>query len=553
MGLKRAGGLLLAVLLAGTLWLAATAAPKRPPAPGAETTNWLAAHSLAIDHDELFVDVDAVRFRAAFAESPRGVRTDPHGGRLEAPYLATRLWSGSIRLAGERGPFLLNALALVLAAAAASRALRAPLGAAAAVWVALLLFGSVAFTAVFRWQSEVLVFAAVVLAGALVWGREAPASIDRGADQIYGGELEKRAAVWPWPLAGLLVGAAAVRHPAYALIALPMLLDLPGSGKPGGRVRAGVLFVLPLLLPVGYVLAVQGAPWEALPTNFHPALLGWNALYLAIGRHAGLLVGYLPILALLLSPRKAGGRRFLPLVIALAATVQLLLAPFDWAGDLSAVGNPWFLPLYGALFFCAGSALHLRSALLVAAAAVPFVAPFWIAPLSDGTRPPAAMEAFTARLRERLPFETSLRVLPGSTELTRAGVRLRSTGPAIRPHAGRLALDGGRATVLVASDRDLSSVRLDFSANAPGTLAVAGGTTGSTTFRPSGEVAFEIALGRPARRHPLWWSRAPVAIYVLRLALPGASRMGSESPAAADPVTFDLGLARVAGPEAARP
>ena len=170
MGLKRAGGLLLAVLLAGTLWLAATAAPERPPAPGAETTNWLAAHSLAIDHDELFVDGDAVRFRAAFAESPRGVRTDPHGGRLEAPYLATRLWSGSILLAGERGPFLLNALALVLAAAAASRALRAPLGAAAAVWVALLLFGSVAFTSVFRWQSEVLVFAAVVLAGALVLG-----------------------------------------------------------------------------------------------------------------------------------------------------------------------------------------------------------------------------------------------------------------------------------------------------------------------------------------------------------------------------------------------
>ncbi len=108
--------------------------------------------------------------------------------------------------------------------------------------------------------------------------------------------------------------------------------------------------------------------------------------------------------------------------------------------------------------------------------------------------------------------------------------------------------------MLVESDRALSSVRLDFSANAPGTLAVEGGTTGSTTFRPSGEVAFEIALGRPARRHPLWWSRVPVSIYVLRLALPGASGMGSQgSAAAADPVTFDLGLARVAEPEAVRP
>ncbi len=554
MGLKTVGVLLLAVLLGGILWLAATVAPERPPAPGAETTNWLAAHSLAIDHDEVFVDADAVRFRAAFAESPRGVRTDPHGGRLEAPYLATRLWSWSILLAGERGPFLLNALALVLAAAAGSWALRAPLGAAAPVWVALFLFGSVAFTAVFRWQSEVLVFAAVVLAGALVWGREAPAILDRGADQIYGGDLERPAAVWPWPLAGLLVGAAAVRHPAYALIALPMLLDMPRMQELGGKVRAGLLFVLPLLLPVAFVLAAQGAPWEALPTVFHPALLGWNALYLAIGRNAGLVVGFLPILVLLLSPRKSGGRRLLPLVVALAAIAQLVLAPFDWAGDLSAVGNPWFLPLYGALFFCAGPALRLRSALLVALAVVPFLLPFWISPLSDSTRPPAALEAFTSRLRQRLPFETSLRVLPGSTELARAGVRLRSTGPSIRPLGGRLALDGGHATLLVASDRALSSVRLDFSANAPGTLAVEGGTTGSTTFRPSGEVAFEIALGRPARRHPLWWSRAPVSIYVLRLELPGASRMGSQGPAAAtDPVTFDLGLARVAGPEAARP
>lgn len=552
--MKAAGGLLLAVLLGSTVWMAATAAPARPPAPGAESTNWLAAHSLAFDHDALFVDADATRFRAAFGQSPRGVRTDPHGGRLEAPFLATRLWSWSILLAGERGPFLLHALAFVLAAVVASWALRAPLGATAPVWVTLFLFGSVAFTAVFRWQSEVLVFAAVVLAGALIWGREAPATLDRGADQIFGGDLERRTVLWPWPIAGVLIGAAAVRHPAYALIALPMLFDMPRTRGWSGAVRAVLLFGLPLLLPLVFVLAAQGAPWEALPTLFHPALLGWNAVYLALGRHAGLLVGFLPTLALLFSPRKPGGRRLLPLVVALAATAQLLLAPFDWAGDLSAVGNPWFLPLYGALLFCAGSALRPRGALLLALAVVPFVAPFWIAPLSDGTRPPAALAAFTSQLRERLPFETSLREIPGSIELARAGVRLRGTGPSIRPHGGRLALDGGRTTMLVESDRALSSVRLDFSANAPGTLAVEGGTTGSTTFRPSGEVTFEIALGRPARRHPLWWSRVPVSIYVLRLELPGTSGKGSQGSAtAADPVTFDLGLARVAEPEAVRP
>ena len=554
MGLKGASRLLLALLLAATTWLAATAAPRRAPAPGAETTNWLAAHSLAVDHDELFVDADAARFRSAFGATPRGVRTDPHGGRLEAPYFATRLWSRALGLAGERGPFLLHALALILAAVAGSWALRAPLGAAAPLWIALFLFGSVAFTSVFRWQSELLVFAAVVVAGALVWGRESPALLEHGADQIYGGDLERREALWPWPIAGLLVGAAAVRHPAYALIAIPMLFDLPRPGRSGGRVGAGALFVLPLLLPVAFVVVVQGAPWEAPATFFHPALLGWNALYLAIGRHAGLVVGFLPLVALLLSPRKSGGRRYLPLVVAVAAIGQLLMAPFDWAGDPSAVGNPWFLPLYGALLFCAGSALHLRLALLVALAVVPVLAPFWIAPLSDGTRPPAALAIFTSRLREQLPFETSLRELPGSAELVRAGVRLRGTGASVRASGGRLALDAPQAGVLVESDRALASVRLDFSANAPATLAVEGGTTGSTTFRPSGEVAFDIELGKPDRRHPLWWSRAPVSIHFLRLALPETSRIGAQGPAvAADPVTFDLGLARVAGPEAGKP
>ena len=67
MGLRTAGGagpaafagrLLLLLLVGATAWLAATSARLRPPAPGAETTNWLAAHSLAFDHDELFTDAD---------------------------------------------------------------------------------------------------------------------------------------------------------------------------------------------------------------------------------------------------------------------------------------------------------------------------------------------------------------------------------------------------------------------------------------------------------------------------------------------------------------
>lgn len=554
MGLRVAGGVVLGLLLGATAWVAATAAPQRRPAPGAETTNWLAAHSLAADHDELFVDADAARFRAAFAEGPRDVRSDPHSGVLEAPYLATRAWSWALRLFGEAGPFLLNAFALALAALAASYGLRAALGAAAPVWLALFLFGSVAFTAVFRWQSEVLVFAAVVLAGTLAWGRESATTVAPGGQQIYGGDLAARVALWPWPVAGLLIGAAAVRHPVYALLALPMALDLPRA--PGGGRRGWTLglFALAVVLPVGIVAALHGAPWEAPAGRFSPALTGWNALYFVAGRNAGLLVGFLPVVALLLAPPSSGGRRYLPLVVAGAALAQLQMAPFDWAGGSPAVGNLCFLPLYGALLFCAGPTLRLRAALLLALAAAPFLAPLWIAPLSDGAEAPGALAPFTSGIRERLPFETSLRDLPASAEVVRGGVRLRSTGSGLRPVPGKLALAAPRADVLVESDRALSSVRLDFSASAPAALAVEGGKSGSTTFRPNGEVAFEIALGSPARRHPLWWSRAPVSIYFLQLALPEAGRIGGQGPgAAAEPVTFDLGLARVAGPEAGRP
>lgn len=558
-----AGRLLLGLLLAATAWVAATAAPQRRPAPGAETTNWLASHSLAVDHDELLDAADLARFRSAFGEAPRGVRAEAKSRKFEAPFLATRLWSRSLALAGESGPFLLNAFALALAALAGSYGLRAVLGAAAPLWMALFLFASVAFTAVFRWQGEILVFAAVVVACALIWGRDAPSSAAGSAEQIYGGDLRSRTAVWPWPLAGLLLGAAAIRHPAYLVIALAMFLDLPRPapgavpGQLGGRTGrglAGALFGLAIVLPIAFAVAAHGAPWEAPARLFSAPLLGWNALYFLVGRNAGLLVGYLPVVAVLLPGSRSGGRAYLPILVAVAVVAQVVLAPFDWAGELTAVGNLWFLPLYGALLFCAGPTLAPRAMILLVLAAAPFAAPFWVAPLSDGTRPFAQLAPFTAAIRERLPFETSLREVPGSAEMVRAGVRLRSTGAAIRPSDGRFALEAPRAALLVESDRPLASVRLDFSASAPGSLTVGGGRSGSTTFRPSGEVAFEIALGPPARRHPLWWSRAPVAIYELELALPVVDKMPAQgAAAAAEPVTFDLGLARVEGMETVRP
>lgn len=560
MGVDRVGWGLLGLLLAAVVGLALFGAKGRVPAPGEETTNWLAAHSLAADGDLVLAEVDRARFRAAFGREAAGVETERGGSRLVAPPLVTRLWQLALAVGGERGPFLLHALALALAALAACATLSRfdPRGAPWAV--AVLLFGSVAFAAVFRYRPEILVFAVVVAAGWLVWGRG-----DRGARagapaEIYAGDGLMTATAWPWWVAAFLVGTAAIRHPAYVLLALPIWRDRPwvGGGRSRSKARAGwwasPLFFAALVAPVALASFAFGPHWDPPASLFDLTLTAWNSFDFLLGRNAGLLVSYLPAVALFVTAPKAGGRALLPWAVVAAVLAQLLLSPFDWAGDLHGFGNLWFLPLYGGLLFAAGEAFDRRLSALLALAVLPALAPLWWAPLSDAARAPSWMEPWTVGVRARLPFETALREAPASSELVRGGVRLRSEDAGLALVDQRFEIGRDGAALLVESERPLASLRLDFSADAPGSLVVEGGRAGSTTFRPNGEVAFEVELGKPERRHPLWWSRSPVSIYRLRLALPGAGRMAlqGDSPSAR-PVSFDLGLARVRGAETEHP
>lgn len=531
---------LLALLLAAVAAGAWLAAPGRPPAPGEATTLWLAASSLARDGDLAFGAADGGRFRAAFGDEPAGV-WQSRDGRLAAPALPALAAAAGAWISPARGPFLAQALLLALAAAALVAALRPRLGARAPLWVAVLLFGSVAFRAGLRLAPETLAAAGVALAYALVWGRRA-GSATAPAD-LFEGELPAHPRLVRWLGAGVGLGCAVAQSPAYLALALPPLGALPRLR----RRSAAALLAAGLVVPVAVAAAMEGAPWEPLDPRFHLPLIGWNALDFVAGRHVGLLVGFLPLVLGLLAPARDLGRRWIPAAAAVAALFLLVTSPFDWAGAAPEWGNAAFLPIYLALASRVGGPAPDSRALAVAALAGVFLLPVWLSPIA-GVPPVggAALRRALERPRALLPFETALRTLPGSVEIRRGDVALRSAGAEIFADASgeRMRLAGRHGRLIVESARPLSSLRLEFGPEAPSSLRVEGGEVGNTTFRPSGEIAFDVALGAPRRRHPLWWSAAPASIYRLDLDL-------GQDPNA--PLAFELALARSAVPAEEEP
>jgi hypothetical protein len=157
----------------------------------------------------------------------------------------------------------------------------------------------------------------------------------------------------------------------------------------------------------------------------------------------------------------------------------------------------------------------------VALAGAPFVlAPVVLAPLGFAA-PAVAVERLAAPLVGLLPEPTTLRVAPGSADLARPSLVVRGLEPAVSAGASGLRLAGRRGDLYAISDRALSSLRIELGGEAPVAIGVRGGRLGDTTIRPSGEVAFDVALDdRRARRHPVWWSRDGAWIYRLGLELP---------------------------------
>ena len=522
-----------------------------PPSPRA-AAHCLAAASLARDLDLSFAAADRPRAEAYLERGSRGVLLARSAEPSTASY-PVDLWSQAYlapfaRLGGLRGVVLAHVLALVVAMGLAARTLRQRLD---APWRLLLacVFASATLALALTPRSEVLVLAAVVAAFALAYRSEVP-TFDE-LPEVWADRSRGMGAGLRWLLVGFLLGYAALTHPVHLLLLLPAGLAArdarPGGGPVMvvlGAVGAAALGISGALLlggawPWGPELSVftarsgfpgQGGEWEsgdAVPSLLAAArpvpdlsLSAWNLLFAAVGRTAGALPYFLPIVLLLAlwEPR----RRRSPLVVAaaLAVVAALVVWPFDWAGD-APLGNAALLPVFGALWLVPTRRCGWLAVAAITAAAAPFLWPSWLdaAGLSGrgSTVGPAA---------ERwLPHESTRRPLAGDFAAL-GTLRVLPAGGAVEYRGDRFLIDGGRwGSLVVASPVPLATLYLDFDGQAGSELEVVGGRLGDTLFRGDGGVRFSVELPERPRRHPMWFSAEPQSLYDLRLRLPKAPRI----------------------------
>ncbi len=550
-------GLLLALL---TVAAATSGGPEREGGwIGPEASYLAAAASLARDRDLRVGESELEGFAAGFGR-PAGevlLQTGADGPRrlaVPAPYAL--LLAPVVRWAPLRGPRVLNALLLVLAALAAARALERRLGRQAPWLVALLVFGSLAFRAVFAALPDALLLAAVVVGLSLARGAEGPPA-DR-LPELYrppdrGVRLPLR-----WLAVGALLAVPASHHPVYLLLAPAALALAPaaGRGRAAAALAAGVaLVLLPQLLPAAGGGAIWGGAGSTAAAAAGPAtetalaadplaggvrLAAWNFLYLLDGQNGGLLPFFFPLVLALGAASTGGGPGgrgpvdrpllALGLAVAVAAAVLLLLFPFDLLGGVSGVGNRRFLPLYGALWLVPQRRLHPLWLAVAALWAAVFLWPVWAAPRSH----PVAEERYrhpSPVARRLLPVEASQRLLPGGGERRRGDLWARSLSAAAVPAGSdrwRLGGDGADEFVvdlLVASPEPLATLELAFdralaeAPELPGQRRSMVTSTGAVT-------RLSVSDPRPAARHALPIDPCVHSIYRLRLRLPAPAAGG---------------------------
>jgi len=565
----RRSSITLVILLA--LWGVVVVALNRPGWPrwiGEEATYVLQAESLAWDLDLVFDEKDRRRVATRGLEmTGLGLRS----GRLDAepvfsrPVFYSAYLAPFVRLAPARGPTVANLLLLCLAVGLASRHLSMRIGSSAPWLVGLFLFASVTFRYLQVAEPPIFLLALTVSAFYLVFGLEEPVS--EGPSEIYRPLPTRTRVGWRWGAAGVLLGLTAAFNPVYALLAVPAVAAAPRDKRRAAlaSLAAGLFAVLALSALVEWgragswqlpfpepsssvLLAAESSgheslgdlsgnsvssPLEAAPGRSFPArisgrLTAWNAFYLMAGRHLGLLPYFFPVVLVFGLWTRGSGRSALMMTCLIVIGLIALLSPFDFAGGPAAIGNRWFVPLFGAMWLVPARRPRPRWLGITAVLAGLFLYPVWLAPLGSPIESDGRLQHSTSVTAKYLPLETSQRPLPSYGEILGRGVWVRSLRNTVRLGGdGRWRMVGGKqAELLIASPSPLDSLYFEFGKGADPELEVEGAELGNMVLQPNGRVGFHVVGLEPDARHPAWWDEREQNFYDVRLSMPGAEGSG---------------------------
>lgn len=500
------------VTIVGLAAVGALFGPQRAPAPGRETTLWLAVESRVKDGD-LQMKGDAARFRERFASDPRELllREQNDVEVLDAPWAWTELAAAARKL-GRGGPYALSGALLGLAATFAIATLAGRLGLTSAILlVAVAYLGSPAFQIPFRLEPLVLELAAIACAAWLVWHRRSEPAL--GLETVYSGSKDDRPSALRWAPAGAAFGVALAASPAYLPLALPLWAAAPKER----RTNAGALFTLFAGAAFGALFFFGGSPWEPFEPIASLDVFFWSGIGSLLGRGVGLLPYFVPLALLVANSGRGDGRGWSYGAASACLLLQLVLSPYDFVSGSLAPGNGWFLPVYALLLASCEAAQSRGWTLATLVAAAPFLAPAWLAPLGPN---PVAREAArrSAVAVDLLPLASTLRRGEAAHDLVRPELVVRGYSPGIRAaKRGGLELAEQRGTLLLVSNRPLATMRVELGGEAPAEIQPRGGEVANTTFRPNGDVAFDLVLPKRPRRHPVWWSREGAWLYEIQV------------------------------------
>lgn len=540
---------------------------------GDEATYLMQVESLAWDLDVTYTRQDYDRFVRHWGVSPEGLilQKGEQSDRLVygKPFYYA-LWAAPFaRLSPTRGPFVANAVLLALASLVAAWSLRPTVGIAAPSWVALYVFGSIAFAHVFWAHLDLFLMSLAALGLALAFGGAPEPST--GSGEHRNGE---RMSLWwlRWALAGMLLATVAYSRPLYASLLLPALL---ATARRGRWRAAAALVAGTLVLSLG-TLAVQqslvgswtsygaerrsfnpstgypevdfpAADWDAMIERWGnaswlkeqdftglapgtPRLWGWNLLYFFFGQSVGLLVYLLPgILGLLTwKARPPGAERWALLAaVALTALAFFVLRPHNFYGGGGSLGNRYILPIYPALWFTATRPLKPVWLAVVAIVAAPFLGPVWTAPRAYPLDSDGLFRYVSPIARAVLPYETTqshMKPTGPRVNVRHQGLWLKSLTPALWMEGGGafMVYDPGRgdAELLVGDTEPLGALHLELAPRQGGpapALHIEGGRVVGESDLGGGRKRLWIELDPPRARHPMWWTRENFTLYLLRL------------------------------------